>query len=272
LRKTLLVFATSLATLAAPCFAAADAVPGAPIAPAPVATTIPWNDSLEIGGSVDSLTNGRPPQDQEYLSASERGAAGRATYYEQGLSQNQYGLHDDSLMAGAVLHATSHTLIGAELSLSPTHNVLPSFDGTASVEERFGSGFGTAVAYQRKTYTTVNASTQTVTLDRYFGQYYVAYRPTFAELTGTPGTAVTHDLLVTRYDNRGGNLTLNWYAGRDVESTGASSVLVLSVSGVSLRGHQVVAPNLAIAYGFEAYNEGSLFSATGGHVGLRFAL
>jgi YaiO family outer membrane protein len=272
LRKTLLTLATSLAVLAAPCFAGADAVPSAPIAAAPVATTVPWNDSLEVGGSIDGLTNGRPPQDQEYLSASERGAAGRATYYEQGLSQNQYGLHDDSLMAGTVLHATPHTLIGAGLSLSPTHNVLPSFDGTASVEERFGAGFGTAVTYERRTYTTVNASTEGVTLDRYFGQYYVAYRPTFAQLAGTPGTAVTHDLAVTRYDNRGGDLTLNWYAGRDVESTGASSVLVLSVSGVSLRGHQVVMPNLAIAYGVEAYNEGSLYSAVGGHLGLRCAL
>jgi YaiO family outer membrane protein len=175
-------------------------------------------------------------------------------------------------MAGTVLHATPHTLAGAEFSLSPTHNVLPSFDGTASIEERFGAGFGTALAFERRTYTSVNASTAAVTLDRYFGQYYVAYRPTFAQLTGTPGTAVNHSLTVTRYDNRGGNLTLNWYAGRDVESTGPSSVLVLNVSGVSLHGHQVVAPNLAIAYGLEAYSEGSLYSATGAHLGLRFAL
>ena len=271
MRNLLLVVATALAALAAPCVAVAGTVPSA----APVAaqaTPAPWNDSLEFGGSTDSLTNGRPSQDQEYLAASERGTAGRPTYYEQGLSQNQYGFHDDSLMAGTVLHAAQRVLLGAELSLSPTHIVLPSFDGTASLEERFGAGFGTAVSFERKTYTTVNASTEGFTLDRYVRQYYFAYRPTFAQLTGTPGTAVTHDLSVTRYDNRGGNLTVNWYGGRDVESTGASSVLVLNVSGVSLRGHQVVAPNVAIAYGFETYNEGSLYSATGAHLGLRFVL
>jgi YaiO family outer membrane protein len=266
------VIAAALAALAAPCFAVADTLPTTHVAPPPAAAPVAWNNSLEFGVSADNLTNGRPAQSQMYLSALERGTAGRPTYYEQGLSQNQYGLHDDSLMAGTVLRATPHTLVGAELSLSPTHNVLPSFDGTASVEERFGGGFGTAFGFERKTYTTVDVTTAALTLDRYFGQYHVAYRPTFAQLAGTPGTAVTHDLSATRYDNRGGDLTLNWYGGRDVESTGPSTVLVLNVSGFSLHGHQVVAANVAIAYGFEMYNEGSLYNAIGGHLGLRCAL
>lgn len=273
MRSAILAIATWIAALTVPSYALADdVVPGTPPVAAPVSTSAPWKDSVEIGASKDDLTNGRPPTSQMYFSAGERGPAGRPTYFEQWTEQNQYGLHDSSATAGAVLSATRHTLVGAQLALSPTHNVLPSFDGALSVEERLGGGFGTALAYERKTYTTTNASIATVTLDRYFGNLYIAYHPTFALLEGTPGTAMTHVVSATHYDHRGGNLTLNWFAGRDVESTGPASVLVLAVSGLSLSGHYVLTRNVAVAYGLETYTEGSLYTASGGHLGLRYAL
>jgi YaiO family outer membrane protein len=273
MRPTILAIATSIAALTtAPSAALADTAPGASQpAAAPVETSAPWKDSLEFGASSDSLTNNRPLSSQTYISAIESGGAGRPTYYEQWIEQNQYGLHDSSAMAGTVFSAARHTLVGAQLALSPSHNVLPSFDGELNIEERFGAGFGAALAFERRTYPTVNASITTVTLDRYFGSFRIAYHPTFAQLAGTPGTAMTNVFSATRYDNRGGDATATWFAGRDVESTGPLNVLVLNVSGISLSGHQVVARNLAVAYGLETYTEGSLYTASGGHLGLRYA-
>jgi len=124
MRPTILAIATSIAALSAPCVAFADTVPGiSQPAAAPVSASVPWKDSLEFGASSDSLTNHHPLSSQTYFSASERGGSGRPTYYEQWTEQNQYGLHDRSAMAGTVLSATPHTLVGAQLSLSPTHNV-----------------------------------------------------------------------------------------------------------------------------------------------------
>lgn len=273
MKPAILAIATWIAALTVPSYALADdVVPGTPPVAAPVSTSVPWKNSVEIGASKDDLTNGRPPSSQMYFSAAERGDAGRPTYSEQWIEQNQYGSHDRAATVETVLSGSRHTFVGAQLALSPTHNVLPSFDGALNVEERFGGGFGTALAYERKTFSTTNASLATVTADRYFGNYYIAYHPTFALLEGTPGTAVTHVVSATRYDNRGGNLTLNWFAGRDVESTGPASVLVLSVSGLSLSGHYVLTRNLAVAYGLETYTEGSLYTASGGHLGLRYGL
>jgi YaiO family outer membrane protein len=273
MRPAILAIATWIAALTVPANALADeVVPGTPPVTAPASTSVPWKDSVEFGASNDDLTNGRPPSSQMYFSAGESGGAGRPTYFEQWTEQNQYGSHDRSAMAGTVLSASRHTFVGAQLALSPTHTVLPSFDGALNIEERLGGGFGSALAYERKTFSTTNASVETVTADRYFGNYYIAYHPTFAQLEGTPGTAVTHVVSATHYDNRGGNLTLNWFAGRDVESTGPTSVLVLSISGVSLSGHYVLKQNLAVAYGLETYTEGSLYTASGGHLGLRYAL
>jgi YaiO family outer membrane protein len=228
-------------------------------------------NTIELGTSNDNLSNGQARWSQSKAVLTEHGDAGQPTIFEQWAEQDEFGLHDDQETLGTVLSATPHTHASLQLATSSSHHVLPSFDGTTSVEERFGGGFGTAFAYERRTYATVNVNALNVTVDRYFGPFYIAYLPVFSQLAGTPGTAVTHKVSVARYDNRGGDLTLNFFAGHDPESIGPGKVEVLNVSGISLNGHQVVAPNVAIAYGVETFTEGTLYTATGMNLGLRYA-
>lgn len=244
-----------------------------PPSPAPSAqpSSAPWIVSVEAGESGDELSNGYANWSSTYLFAKERGFYGRPTYYEYWNDDERYGYHDNQLGAGGVFFVTPKTLVGADLAESPTHNVLPSFAGSLDVEQRFGQGFGAIATYTRRTYTTVNASIENLTVDKYVGNYRFAYGITFSELSGTPGTAITQSLTATAYGQRGGDLSLSGYAGREVESTGPTSVLVMDVAGGALNGHAALSRQFAIAYGVEGWNQGNLFTAVGLHLGLRYA-
>jgi YaiO family outer membrane protein len=265
------LFALALASFA-PCSVAAQ-TPPVPQLPPPQHIEIPanWLVSIEAGESVDQLSNGFANWSSTYLFAKERGLYGRPTYYEYWNEDERYGFHDRQFGAGGVFFVTPKTLVGLELAESPTHNVLPSFNGALNLEQRFAQGYGAIATYTRRTYTTTNASIENLTLDRYVGIYRFSYGISFAQLSGTPGTAITQSLSATAYGERGGDLTLSGYGGRDVESTGPTTVLVMDVAGFALNGHAMVTKRLAIAYGAEAWNQGNLFTAAGLRLGLRYA-
>ena len=263
----------ALAFLAfAPSALSAQTVP-APQPSARPAIEIPasWLVSIEAGESVDKLSNGYADWSSTYLFAKERGLYGRPTYYEYWNEDERYGYHDRQFGAGGVFFVTPKTLVGLDLAESPTHNILPSFAGALDLEQRFARGYGAIATYTRRTYTTTNASIENLTLDRYVGIYRFSYGISFAQLSGTPGTGVTQSLSATAYGERGGDLTLSGYAGRDVESTGPTTVLVMDVAGFALNGHAMVTKRMAIAYGAEAWNQGNLFTAAGLRLGLRYA-
>jgi YaiO family outer membrane protein len=254
-----------------PCVAAeAPALPQQ--SPEPVPTSNPaWLVSVDAAQEVAELSNKYPDWTSTYLFAKERGLFGRPTYYQYWNDDERYGFHDLQFGAGGAFFVTPKTLAGIELAESPTHNVLPSFVGALDVEQRFGDGYGAIATYTRRTYTTTNASIENLLVDRYLGKYRFTYSMYLAQLSGTPGTAVTQTLSATAFDDRGGDLTLSGYGGRDVESTGPTSVLVMDVAGVALYGHAMVAKHLAVSYGVEAWNQGNLFTAAGLRLGLRYA-
>ena len=245
------------------------AAPPVGAAPAPLASPVPaGQNSVEFGTGSDHLTADRVPWSRSYIIATERGSAGRPTFYEQYSEENRYGLHDRDFVAGTYLSAGPQTFVGLETQVSPSHNVLPSFAGTVSVEQRFAGGFGAAAGLTHRSYTTTDASIATATADRYVGRYRFVYAASFAQLAGTPGTAVTHTLGASLYDARGGELTLRGYAGRDVESSG-NEVLVMKVTGASLSGRVPVAGGTSLTYGLDTFTQGGLYSGTGVRLGVK---
>jgi YaiO family outer membrane protein len=234
--------------------------------PAPIAPAPPRN-ALEFGTGSDHLTGSYAPWSDSYVLATQRGGAGRPSFYEQFDEGNRYGLHDRSYGGGAYLSVSPRTLVGVQLATSPTHNVAPSFSGSGSVEQRFASGYGATVGLTRRTYPTTNASIESVGADRYVGRYRFSYTASLAQLAGTPGTALTQTLGASYYDDRGGDLTVRAYVGRDVESTG-STVLVMRVSGASLGGHVPLAPATFLVYGVETFSQGGRYSGTGVRFGV----
>jgi YaiO family outer membrane protein len=240
---------------------AASATPQPLSVPAAVAPATPRN-AFELGVGSDQLTGTYAPWSDVYALATQRGSERHPSFYEQYDEGNRYGLHDRTYGAGAFVSAAPRTLVGLELATSPTHNVAPSFAGTASVEQRFAAGYGATVGFTRRTYPTTNASIESVGADRYVGHFRLSYTASFAQLEGTPGTALTQAVGATYYDARGGDVFVRTYVGRDVESTG-TSVLVMRVNGLSVGGHVRVAPATFLVYGLETFNQGRLYSGTG---------
>jgi YaiO family outer membrane protein len=220
------------------------------------------HDAFELGTGSDHLTGSYAPWSDTYALATQHGSDGHPSFYEQYDEGNRYGLHDRSYGAGVYADAAPHTLVGLELATSPTHEVAPSFAGSLSVEQRFAAGYGATIGMTRRTYPSTNASIEDVGADRYVGRYRFSYTASLAQLEGTPGSALTQAAGVTYYDAHGGDVGVRAYAGRDVESTG-SSVLVMRVNGVTLGGHARVAAATFLVYGVETFNQGGRYSGTG---------
>lgn len=224
--------------------------------------------SLEIGASSTQLTNGRPAWDESYMLLTERGSAGRPTFYQRFAESDRFGQHDAQVDAGAWLTVAPGTLLDLELADSATHRTLPAFASTLGLEHRFSRGYGAMFGFTERRYTATSASIAALGGDRYVGAYRFSYNASLARLARTPGTAVTHTLSATRYTRDGGDVTIRAYAGRDVENVG-SAVLVMDVRGATVEGHLPLTHTYSLAYGLDAFAQGRLYSGKGAHLGIR---
>lgn len=212
--------------------ARADQTPATPApAPTPLPGATPWPTQpqpfntvdLEAGGSNDWLNSGRGMWHGAYADLFYAATSGFKAY-GGALNTVRFGQSDGGYYAGVYVPTKSpHGTLNVEYGFSPTHYNIPASYWQANYDLRLPDGFGVQAGYGNRSYTFENVPIWSGGFDKYFGDDRLAYRATFASISGTPGvgfsqTVTWNKTLPADY------VTVAANVGRDIENTGFNHV------------------------------------------------
>ena len=242
--------------------------PGAAATSSPAATPGASVD-VETGAAHESLTNGSPAWDSQFVTVTQR-LSPRRVFYGGAEITNRFNQQDAQFTAGAYVPLSSAWEGYAETSVSPTHHILPALSVTAGAQYGSASHWFEGLAVRHTEYDVASVNSGIFSLEHYWGNLRFEYRLTAAQLAGT-GTDVEHAFRLDRYYGESNSFVgLGFAVGREVENVGLPTLLTSHVEGWSVLGRHAMGRRWAIVYMLETFQQGNSYTRTGGRLGLDY--
>jgi YaiO family outer membrane protein len=239
--------------------------------PAPSATPVPV-PSLEYQAGVahESLSHGYPSWDSRYLRVTQQNAP-REIFYGQFETASRFDRQDDVVTLGAYLPLGPQWEFNIEGSASGTHNILPASSVTAGLQYASGGNSFEGLAVRTTQYNAASVNSGIVSVEHYWKQYRLYYALTAAHLAAI-GTDVEQSAEIDRYYGKGEEsfVGIGYLTGREIDNTGLPVLLVSHVEGWSIAGRHWLDTHWAIVYSVGSVAQGSLYTRTGGRVGIDY--
>lgn len=250
------------------CFAAREIAEATPTpAPSPAPAPVQY---LETGTSHEALTNNYGDWDSTYIRFVKRDPGDLETLYASYDSVERYGRHDTQGTAGAYFPLAANWLANIEATASGTHNVLPSNSVTAGLQYGSGSHWYEGVAVRHVQYDAGNVDEELITLEHYWSYYRFSYVLTLATLAGT-GSQAEHSAELDRYyGNNSSYAGISFVSGREIDNFGTPVLATSNVHGWTITGRHWMNDNWALVYAYSRFDQGLLYSRTGGRLGLDY--
>ncbi|HKU68581.1 MAG TPA: YaiO family outer membrane beta-barrel protein [Candidatus Baltobacteraceae bacterium] len=239
--------------------------------PAPTASPAPPAVlDYQAGVTHETLSNDRPDWDSQYLLLT-RKTADNQTVYVEFETTSRFDRVDDRLTLGMYLPLSAQWMFFGEGSTSNTHAILPASSVTAGVQYNSGGHWYEGIAARHTEYDANSVNAGVFSLEHYWNRYRVYYALTAADLAGT-GTDVEHSLEVDRYYGKQGTsyVGVSLTTGREIDNVGLPALLTSHVDGWSVLGRHWVNDRWGIVYGAGTFNQGTLYSRAGGHLGIDY--
>jgi YaiO family outer membrane protein len=179
----------------------------------------------------------------------------------------RFDLKDREGFAAAYVPIAGRTVLHLEGSASSTHHVLPKGSGLAEIAIPFGTGWVGSIAGKYARYDTGNVRMASGTLEKYVGDYRLAYTGYLSRPEGA-GWTPAHRFAASWYRGTLTFITLSYATGREVESL-PGGLLVTDVRGASLVGGYELQPNWGITLELGQVRQGDLYTRRGVRIGTR---
>lgn len=240
-------------------------------APAPTASPTPAPAiDYQAGVSHETLTNNRPDWDSQYLLLTQR-SADNQTVYLQLQTVSRFDKVDDQITLGMYLPLGAQWMFFGEGSASNAHQILPASSVTAGVQYNSGGHWFEGIAARHTEYDANSVNAGVFSLEHYWNRYRLYYALTAADLAGT-GTDVEHNLELDNYygKQQRSYVGVSFTTGREIDNVGLPALLTSHVDGWSVLGRHWVNDRWGIVYGAGTFNQGTLYSRAGGHLGIDY--
>jgi YaiO family outer membrane protein len=225
-------------------------MPGiAPEKPSSVAPTPFGNPGLEIrpGFIYENLTHGYQPWTEEYIDAVQR-LADRTAIYGTFRETERFGLSDQEIMLGGYVPLDKNWTMNPSASWSPSHNILAKYSASSNFNRKLGAGWGIEVGYEYRAYNPTDVNLERLTVEKYFGDFRVAYTLGLAQGSNTGDTSA-HTLSFGYYYNEHSSLNAAASLGSELESVATNDVRLFNVRSANVWGSHWFDQNWAISYG-----------------------
>lgn len=180
----------------------------------------------------------------------------------------RFDLKDREGFAAAYVPLGAHkTLLHLEGSGSSTHRVLPEAMGLAEVIQPLAGGWVVSGGARLSRYTSSDVQMLTATLEKYFGDYRLAYTVYLSRPEGA-GWAPAHRVALSWHRSALTFLTLAAARGREVESL-PTGLLVTEVRAVALGGGFEILPHWGLTFEVGHVRQGDLYTRRGARIGTR---
>lgn len=248
--------------IAAPAIAAAPVVAAAPL-PAPelavpptaaappkiadVPAPTPSRTLVEAGLARERLSSGIADWTEQFVvlghATPDRAVTGSAKFSRT----ERFGLKDTTTTIALGTKLAKDVAGSVELAVSPTHRVLAKRSLHGGLSFALPQGYGVGVGIKQTAYNTSRLLAGDLTLERYVGDYRVAYS-IHPSQSSTAGNALGHRLQLGRFYGDDNQIQLLLVGGNEIDRPELGIVNESRVRAVALFGRHWLTPNWAISY------------------------
>ncbi len=231
----------------------------------PPADILPYQ--MEVGSSFSKLSNGYANWSSLYVNA-EMKLAKRNNIYLMARKENRYSKSDTECMGGFYEPIDDHFTAVVEASISPEHNFLAVRSLLGEIEYFGTNGWSGEVGFGRTEYNITIVNLLTLTAERSWGNYRVAYTRFQSFLPGV-GAANSNQMQVSKYYG-----DRNWYGvtisnGNELEALSTTQVQSSHVRTLVFSGLHWLKPRLGLTYSLGNFRQGNFYTRNGIQFGLR---
>ena len=244
-------------------------VPALAIAQANDGLALKMANEIELGGTRERLTGGRPDWSSLYLEGQHRFAP-RQTLYGGIRETERFSLRDTEVWAG-YYHPLNADWTGLlEASVSDQHNVLPKNSVFGQLSRTLSDGWGLNVGWRHSEFTRTDVNVLVAGAERYWGNWRAAYT-LYAGRPDGATTGVAHRLALSYYYGEGSTVGISATGGREVENVGPpTGILSSNVRDLTLTGRHWMTRDWGLSWDLVAHEQGTLYRRQGFRLGLRY--
>lgn len=224
----------------------------------------PGSNSIGVGFSHDSLTNGRGVWNGAYLELQHRFAP-RTTIYSSIQQTSKFGLDDTQFMLGGYYPINSITL-NVEGTYSGTHHVIAKDSFLASLQFPLSNGWLVTGGVKRSQYNQGPSTQEFGVLEWYYKEFRTALTLSNSQSLGE--NMVGKRLSLSRYYNDISFITFTVGEGREVDRSVGRKIF-LDTRSIGLNGRHWFNPAWAVNWAVTEGKEGRAYNHTGVSLGLR---
>lgn len=224
---------------------------------------------VETGVAHESLTNGRPPWNSQYILLTAKNADHQTMYLQ--LSSNQrFNANDDQILLGAYIPIGERWTATAEANASNTHYILPAESVDGGIQYASGGGFIEGLSLRHTDYDTASVNSAVFTAEHYWRNYRLAYNVVAAHVAGT-GTDVEQSIAADRYYGKQNSYAgVGYTNGTEVDNVGLPQLVTSHVRGWNVTGKNWFTDVWGLSYGAGTFVQGSFYTRTGGRVAVDY--
>lgn len=210
-----------------------------------------------VGAGHEKLNKGLPSWNQQFVQAS------RDTddwmRYRLGIARDErFDNADLSLSLGSDIFLASDWSAGLDVTFVDEANFQPDFGYAAYVSRSIQDGWVFTLRYQRREYETATVGSTISTVEKYVGDFRIAYTLGLSHLHGE-SNFLNHGLTVNWYYSDISSIGLGLNTGEEAESIGPGLVLETEVRGVTLVGRRKISDRLALQWWLGVHDQGEFY-------------
>ncbi|MDH3431504.1 MAG: YaiO family outer membrane beta-barrel protein [Gammaproteobacteria bacterium] len=223
----------------------------------PAATDSAPQWTILVGAGHENLSNDAPSWNRQFVEVSrEQHATGR---YRIGLSRDErFGNSDLSVrLSGDYLLAPDWSA-GADITLISDPDFQPELNYSGYVGRSLKEGWVVNLRYRRREYETATVSSTTGVVEKYVGDFRIAYALGLSHLHGTSDSP-NHSLAMNWYYSDRSSIGLTLNTGKETEAVGPGQVLETEVRGVSLSGRRKLSDRFDLQWWLGLHDQGDIY-------------
>ena len=215
---------------------------------------------IVVGAGHEELSGSLPSWGRQFVDGRYEHPDGSA-YFGGIARDSRFDNADVSFRLGADWKIADVWRAGVEIGGVSNPAFQPDFGYAISISRKFDDGWTAAVRLQGRDYPTTTSTALTSSVEKYIGDYRIAYGLGLGRLSGASPVA-SHALSVDWYFNERSSIGFSLNTGEEVEAIGAGRILETDVRGISLRGRRQLNGRIGLQWWLGWHEQGEYYERT----------
>lgn len=234
------------------------------------APTQSTHSNFETGGSYENLDRNFASWNSAYIGGF-RSFGARSNIYGRASQVQRFDMQDVAIMGGLTKPLTERWTLGVEADYNPAHHFLPQWALQGSAHFRMNHGFGALFNFRHAGYSLLDTDTGSFGLERYWGNFRIAYTLYISQLQSAPAPTFSHLGQIAYFYGDRNQVGIAIGGGQQVMLLGPGRLANADVESYALLGQHWVTPKWALVYDLSLNVQGTVYTRYGATFGIRYA-